>query len=80
MSLRHLLRMTYYPAMAFQRRADWVAPKTASDSPFRGFVVHCLKCGSFKLRVIGEHDGDSGEVKVYLFCNCCRVRETIPVR
>lgn len=72
--------MTYYPAMAFQRREDWVAPKTSADSPFRNFVVHCLRCGSFKLRVVGEHDADSGEVKAYLFCPNCRVRELLPMR
>jgi len=72
--------MTYYPAMTFQRREDWVTPKTSAESPFRDFVVHCLRCGSFKLRVIGEHDGDSGEVKAYLFCPCCRVRERMPMR
>lgn len=72
--------MIYYPAMAFQRREDWVAPKTAAGSPFRNFVVHCVRCGSFKLRVTGEHDADSGEAKVYLFCPTCRVRELLPMR
>lgn len=51
--------------MAFQRREDWVPPKTSAESPFRDFVVHCLRCGSFKLRVIGAHDTDCDEVRTF---------------
>lgn len=50
------------------------------DSPFRRFMVSCVKCGSFKLRVLGEFDEDAGEVKIYLFCPSCREREPLPVR
>jgi hypothetical protein len=42
-------------------------------------MVSCLKCGSFKLEVIGEFDSDAGEMKVLLFCPSCREREQIPV-
>jgi hypothetical protein len=55
-------------------------PVTPADSPFRHFIVHCLKCGSFKLRVMAEHDEDSGEMKVYLFCPRCRAGEQLPER
>jgi hypothetical protein len=41
--------------------------------------VSCLKCGSFKVRVIGEFDSDAGETKVFLFCPACREREQMPV-
>ena len=42
--------------------------------------MSCLKCGSFKLRVISEYDNESGEGQVYLFCPQCREREPLPVR
>ena len=57
-----------------------VAPKTPVVSPYRKFMVCCLKCGSFKLRVISESDDESGELKVFLFCPQCREREQMPVR
>jgi hypothetical protein len=53
---------------------------TPADSPFRRFTVSCLKCGSFKLQVIGEFDSDAGELKIFLFCPSCRAREQLPVR
>jgi Zn finger protein HypA/HybF involved in hydrogenase expression len=61
------------------RREDYQPPTTPPDSPFRQFVVHCLKCGSFKLRVQSEHDEEAGEFKVYLFCPRCRSRELVPL-
>jgi hypothetical protein len=63
----------------FQRREDYQPPQTPSDSPFRRFKVNCLKCDSCKLRVIAEFDGESGEVKVFLFCPKCREREAMPI-
>ena len=48
-------------------------PKTPADSPFRRFTVSCLKCGSYKLRVVGEFDSDAGDTKVFLFCPAYRV-------
>ena len=62
------------------RREDYQPPQTPADSPFRRFTASCLKCGSFKLRVIGEFDSDAGELKVFLFCPSCRAREQMPVR
>ena len=62
------------------RREDYQPPQTPEDSPFRRFTVSCLKCGSFKLRVIGEFDSDAGELKTFLFCPSCRQREELPVR
>ena len=57
------------------RREDYQPPKTPADSPFRQFRVQYLKCQSYKLRVIGEFDGEAGEVRVFLFCPSCRSRE-----
>jgi hypothetical protein len=65
---------------AFMRREDYQPPKTPADSPFRRFAVACLKCGSYKLRVIGEFDSEAGDLKVFLFCPACREREQPPVR
>ena len=62
------------------RREEYQPPQTPADSPFRRFTVSCLKCGSYKLRVISEYDSESGEGQVYLFCPQCRAREQLPVR
>ena len=67
-------------ARAFMRREDYQPKLTHADSPFRRFTVACLKCGSFKLRVVSEFDGDDGEAKIYLFCPSCREREQLPTR
>ena len=64
-------------ARYFMRREDYQPPQTPADSPFRRFTVFCLKCGSFKLRVIGEFDSDAGELKVLLFCLSCSEREQV---
>lgn len=66
-------------ARYFMRREDYQSLQTPADSPFRRFTVSCVKCGSFKLRVIGEFDFDAGELKVFLFCPSCREREKLPV-
>ena len=63
----------------FMRREDYQPPQTPVDSPCRRFTVACLKCGSFKLRVIGEFDSEAGETKAFLFCPACRQREQLPV-
>ena len=62
------------------RREDYQPPETPTVSPFRRFTVSCLKCGSFKLKVIGELDSDAGELRLFLFCPKCRERELLPVR
>jgi len=66
-------------ARYFMRREDYQPPETLADSPFRRFKVSCLKCGSIKLKVIGEFDSDAGELKIFLFCPRCRAREQLPV-
>ncbi len=66
-------------ARYFMRREDYQPPQTHPDSPFRRFTVACLKCGSFKLRVIGEFDSEAGELNVFLFCPACREREQLPM-
>jgi hypothetical protein len=67
-------------ARYFMRREDYQPPTTPTDSPFRLFIVRCLKCASYRLRVIAEHEDDSPEMKVYLFCPKCRQREPLPMR
>jgi hypothetical protein len=66
-------------ARFFMRREDYQPPQTPPDSPFRRFVVHCLKCGSYRLRVIGEPCEETGETNVYLYCPACHAREKLPV-
>ena len=53
--------------------------KYSRTSTAKSLPVSCLKCGSFKLRVIGEFDSDAGELRVFLFCPSCRARERLPV-
>jgi hypothetical protein len=67
-------------ARYFMRREDYEPTQTPADSPFGRFMVSCLKCGSFKLKVIGEFSSEAGELKVYLFCPSCREREQLPAR
>ena len=66
-------------ARYFMRREEYQPPQTHKDSPFRKFIVACLKCGSFRLLVIPEFCDESGETKVYLFCPACRQREQLPM-
>ena len=67
-------------ARYFMRREDYQPKTTPVDSSFQRFMVSCVKCGSFKLRVMYEFDSDAGEMKVFLFCPSCRKREQLPVR
>ena len=67
-------------ARAFLRREEYQPPTTPADSPFRRFTVACLKCGSYRMRVIGEFDSEAGEQSVFWFCPACREREQLPVR
>jgi transcription elongation factor Elf1 len=59
------------------RREDYAAPQTSMDSPWRQFVVTCLKCNTAKVRagVVFE----DGEPRVYLYCPRCNLREAIAV-
>jgi len=67
-------------ARAFMRREDYQPKQAQADSPFQRFSVSCLHCGSFRLRMIAEHDGEAGELRAYLFCPSCRQREQVPMR
>ena len=62
----------------FQRREDYEPPKTSVDSPWRQFVVRCLKCESGKVRVGVVFE--DGEPRVYLYCPRCNLREALTVR
>ena len=64
----------------FERREDWQPPQTSPESPFRRFIVRCLKCGSFELRLVTEFNDEVGELNLVLFCPNCRAREIVPVR
>ena len=61
-------------ARHFMCREDYQPPKTHPDSPFHRFNVSCLKCGSVKLRLIGEFNPEIGDPTVFLFCPSCRER------
>ena len=61
----------------FQRREDWQPRKTDPDSPWREFVVKCLKCGNVRLRIGVVYD--DGEQRVYLICPQCNKQEAVAV-
>ena len=64
----------------FQRREDYAPRTTHPDSLLRKFAVSCVKCDAVKLRVVSAHDGETGEVKVWLVCSRCGEREELPLR
>ena len=61
----------------FMRREDYQPPTTPADSPFRNFMVSCLKCNSYQLRLTSGFDEDAGEVRVKLTCTRCRQTEDL---
>ncbi len=67
-------------ARAFMRREDYQPRQTPAASPFRKFDVKCLGCNSYQLRVVTQMDEEAGEMTVFLVCNRCRQRETLPIR
>jgi len=64
----------------FQRREEYQPRQTPPDSPFRQFDVKCLKCSSYRLRLVSEFDEQSGGLLFVLFCTRCRNREALPIR
>jgi len=54
-------------------------PETRKDSPFRLFIVQCLRCHCAKLKVVGGFDEETGELQIFLVCPTCNVRERLPV-
>jgi hypothetical protein len=67
---QHKIRlMKFGAARFFQRREEYQPPETPADSPFRRFTVSCLKCGSFKLQVIGEFDSEADKSFRHLTLN-----------
>jgi hypothetical protein len=67
-------------ARAFIRREDDEPPRTPPESPFRLFIVRCLKCDSYRLALAAEFDDEAGEPRVVLTCTCCRQREILKLR
>ncbi len=49
------------------RKEDYEEKKTPSDSPFRCFIVKCVKCDSFLRSIKGQWDEDTGEMSVCFF-------------
>jgi hypothetical protein len=67
-------------ARYFIRREDDEPPRTPPDSPFRRFVVKCLKCDSHRLTLTSDFDDEAGELRVTLICSRCRQREVLKLR
>jgi hypothetical protein len=62
------------------RREDYQPRQSPAGSPFRRFVVKCLHCGSYDLRLVAQMDEELGEIAVVLVCKYCRQQEIVPVR
>ena len=58
-------------------RADDEPKRTPPESPFRRFVVRCLKCDSHHLRVSAEFREDAGEICLVLHYTKCGEREQV---
>jgi hypothetical protein len=71
--------MKYSSARAFMRLEDYQPRTTPAESPFRQFEVTCLKCGSYRLRLVSEYNEEARELSVVLFCPQCRQREIMPI-
>ncbi len=67
-------------ARYFIRREDDEPPRTPRESPFRRFDVQCLKCGSYRLRLVSGFDDTVGEMRVTLVCTKCRQTEHVAAR
>ena len=65
---------------AFMRREDYQPNQPRNPAVAKLFDLSCVKCGSADIKIIGEHDEDAGELAVYLYCACCRVRERLNIR
>jgi hypothetical protein len=55
------------------RREDYQPPTTPTDSPWRKFVVRCLRCGSPNVRVTIQHE--DGDAFVVMICEACPERQ-----
>ena len=66
-------------ARYFMRREDYQPRETPRDSPFRCFMVSCVKCGSFRLQLKLQFDEQIGETAAVLFCPSCRSQEKLVV-
>lgn len=70
--------MDKWPHMAFQKREDWVTPKTPEWSLCRQFEVWCSACGTARIKAAFSYDG--GYSAAVLFCEQCRVVAEIKMR
>lgn len=64
----------------FMRKEDYAPKQTPRESPFRQFEVKCLRCGSYRLRLMSQVDEEAGEMAVVVVCQQCPQREVVPVR
>ncbi|TAK94408.1 MAG: hypothetical protein EPO07_16740 [Verrucomicrobia bacterium] len=48
-----------------------------ADSPFRNFIVRCLKCDSYLLRIASAYDKESGQHRARRICTKCGQTEEL---
>jgi hypothetical protein len=61
----------------FQRREDYVPPKTPAESRLRKFKLSCLNCNSYQVQLVAKYDEDAGQTFLVLICQKCRANECV---
>jgi hypothetical protein len=61
------------------RREEYQPRQTPAESAFRKFNVSCVKCGSFRLRLLSQFDEEAGKLVIVLTCPRCREQEIFPI-
>ena len=64
------------PPYYFGHRAP--SPKR-TEGLLKCFKVQCGRCNGERLRVVSDRDSDTGEMGIFLLCQCGQ-REKIPVQ
>ena len=54
-------------------------PQKRPEGLLKLLTVHCGRCHGDRLRAISDRDTDTGELAIYLVCQCGQ-REKIPVQ
>lgn len=56
------------------------APQTPVDSPYRLFLVQCIHCQSYRVRLVTFHEEDADGISIAMVCQKCRRQEKIDLR
>lgn len=70
--------MEKWPAMAFQKREEWVVKKTPEWSLCRQFEIWCGACGTSRVKATVGYESE--DFVALLICQQCRVVAEIKMR